>query len=89
MATMQERECSAQSTERLPFSAVRSPGAYVAHDNGDLFRVPDEGLSADHSPLIEIVCTTPRMVTKISDNPWVPISEARRLAADADLYVDF
>jgi hypothetical protein len=54
-----------------------------------LFRVPDEALTEGRSPQIEIVSTPPKVVTKIADDPWTPISKARQLAANADLFVSF
>ena len=73
----------------LAFSEITTPGCYVANENGDLFRVPEDGLVTGRSPLIEIVSRKPCMVTKISSDPWEPISKARQLAADADVYVNF
>ena len=73
--------------ESLAFSDVHAPGCYVAKENGDLFRVPDEALREGHSPQIEIVSKPPKVVTKIANDPWTPISKARQLAADADHHV--
>lgn len=78
-----------QTTHRLPFAEVNTCGTYVANDNGTLFRVPEDALEAGKSPVIEIVSRRPVMMTKISDDPWVPISKARQLAADRDLYINF
>lgn len=75
--------------ESLAFADVHTPGCYVARQTGDLFRVPAEALGEGHSPNLEIVSTPPKVVTKIADDPWVPISKARQMAADADLYVSF
>jgi hypothetical protein len=80
---------TAHTSQCLPFSEINSPGCYVANGIGDLFRIPEDGVVTGRSPLIEIVSKTPRMVTKVSDDPWAPISRARQLAADADLYVNF
>ena len=75
--------------ESVVFSDVDAPGCYVAGETGDLFRIPEEALTEGRNPNIEIVSTPPKTVTKITDDPWVPISKARRLAADADLSVGF
>ncbi len=75
--------------ESLAFSDVRTPGCYVARVSGDLFRVPEQALAEGNSPHMEIVSQPPKVVTKIADDPWVPINKARRLAADADLFVSF
>lgn len=78
-----------QHTERVPFGDLSKPGAYVSNDTGCLFRIPDDGLVSGRSPLIEIVGKSPIMMTKVSEDPWIPISKARQLAADADLYINF
>lgn len=51
--------------------------------------MPNEALVNGRSPPIEIVSTEPTMMSKLSDNAWIPISKARQLAADADLDVAF
>jgi hypothetical protein len=75
--------------ENVPYDQVNWPGCYVCNDTGNLYRVPDDSLAAGRSPLIAIVSKTPMMMTRISDDPWLPISKARQLAADADLYINF
>ncbi len=77
------------TSQCLPFSEVNSAGCYVENGVGDLFRIPENGVVTGRSPLIEIVSRTPRIMTKVSDDPWLQISKARQLAADADLYVNF
>lgn len=77
------------TSQCLPFSDINSPGCYVANGGGELFRIPEDGVVTGRSPVIEIVSKTPRMVTKVSDDPWLAISKARQLAADSDLYVNF
>lgn len=74
---------------RIPFGEIHDPGAYVNIATGSLFRIPDEALSKGHSPAIEIVSLTGPMVSKICEDPWVPINKARQLAADADIRINF
>jgi len=74
---------------RVAFSELSECGAYINENTGALFRVPEEAVVSGRSPLIEIVSTEPTMMAKLSDNAWIPISKARQLAADADLYVAF
>lgn len=74
---------------RVAFADLNEPGAYVDERSGALFRVPDDALTTGRSPLIEIVSEQPTMLTKLSDNAWIPISKARQLAADADMTVAF
>ncbi len=78
-----------QRNRRIPFEEVREPGAYVCNATGNLFRIPEDGLVGGRSPCIEIVCKQGTMMTKLSDDPWIPISKARQLAADSDLQVNF
>ena len=52
-------------------------------------RVPEEALEAGRSPTIDVVSNKPWLVTKISDNPYLPLGAARALAADMDLYINF
>jgi hypothetical protein len=75
--------------ERVPFDQVQTPGCYVQNNTGILYRIPEEALSTGRSPLIEMVCKADTTVTKISQDPWIPISKARQLTADADLYPNF
>jgi hypothetical protein len=65
------------------------PGCYIANFTGHLFRIPDQAVAAGRSPLIEIVSKQGTLMTKVSDDPWIPISKARQLAADADLQPNF
>ncbi|MGD8452985.1 MAG: hypothetical protein PVJ57_14290 [Phycisphaerae bacterium] len=73
----------------VPFDYVDTPGAYVCNWDGHLLRVPRGALSRDSSPAINIVGSTPLMVTKISDDPDVSVAEAKRLAADFSITADF
>ncbi|MFQ5590464.1 MAG: hypothetical protein ACE5HE_04795 [Phycisphaerae bacterium] len=75
--------------ESLAFSDVHAPGCYVGRETGYLFRIPQEAVVEGRGPQIEIISRPPKTVTKIADDPWVPIGRARFLAADADLYVGF
>ena len=74
---------------RVPFCDLNEPGAYVNERTGELYRVPEDALISGRSPLIEIVSDHPTMMTKLSENAWVPISKARQLAADCDMDIAF
>jgi hypothetical protein len=73
----------------LPFAEIQASGCYVSLNTGDLYRISAEALASRGSPLIKIVSKTGSLMTKIADDPWVPINEARRLCADADLHPNF
>ncbi|HVP13390.1 MAG TPA: hypothetical protein VMV94_19615 [Phycisphaerae bacterium] len=78
-----------QHYQNVPFGEVQTPGCYVSTTTGTLFRIPAEALALGRSPLIEIVSRTGTLMTKITDDPWVPINKARQLCADADVYPNF
>jgi hypothetical protein len=71
----------------IPFDSIRSPGTYVCNWNGHLLRVPQRALVPDG--VINIVGPEPLFVTKISDDPSVPLSRARQAAAELQVPVNF
>ncbi len=71
------------------FSQIEEQGCYVTQNTGRLLRVPSDALSPGRSPLIATVGRNPWLVTKISDDPYAPLSTARMAAADLDLRIDF
>lgn len=72
----------------IQFNEITEPGAYVSQQ-GDLYRVQEEGLKTKHSPMITKVSKNDTRVTRITDDPFVSLNKARVLAADADLPVNF
>jgi hypothetical protein len=78
-----------QGYARMMFSEVHDCGSYVNVDTGSLFRIPEEALAKGRSPIFEIVSLTGPVVCRLSSDPWVPISKARQLAADADIQINF
>ena len=73
----------------FPFENINEPGTYICQWNGHLLRVPEDGIAPGRSPLVNFVGPEPLFVTKISENPWIPVSKARMLASNFDLYVNF
>ena len=73
----------------IPFEAINEPGRYVCNWSGHLLRVPQDGVAPGRSPLINIVGREPLFVTKLSDNPYIPMTKARLLAANFDVGVNF
>ncbi len=71
------------------FDQVNTPGLYIENRAGFLFRIPEDALVPGRSPGIEILSTDPCVVTKISDDPFLPITKARMIAADLDLQAWF
>ena len=82
-------EHDVRSFVQIPWERVSEPGAYLSNWTGHLIRVPELGLKAGFSPVIEILGKEPMIVTKLSDDPYLPISKARMIAADLDLSVNF
>ncbi len=72
----------------IPFDAIRAPGSYVCNWNGYLLRVPQGSITTRAQP-INIVGSAPLFVTKISDDPDLPVSAARQVAVDLKLHVSF
>ena len=73
----------------MPFESICEPGAYVCNWSGHLLRVPEDATTAGRSPLINIVGPDNLFVTKISENPYVPVTKARLLASNYDIAVNF
>ncbi len=71
------------------FDQINRPGLYLENRTGALFRIPQDALVSGRSPALEILCNEPCIVTKISDDPFVPVTKARMLAADLDLQINF
>ena len=80
--------CSTTGTV-VPFDCISEPGAYVCNWSGHLLRVPQDGVTAGRSPMINIVGTEPLTVTKISDNPYITLTKAKLVACNFDLFVNF
>lgn len=72
----------------IPFDAIRAPGSYVCNWNGYLLRVPPDSISVCVRP-INIVGSAPLFVTKISDDPDLPVTVARQAAVNLCLRVSF
>ncbi len=74
---------------QLPFEAINEPGSYICNWSGHLLRVPEDAVKLGHSPLLSIKGTETPFVTKISSDPYLPVTKARMLAADCDAAVNF
>ncbi len=73
----------------VPFESIQDPGCYICNWSGHLLRVPEDGVAQGRSPLINIVGSEPLFVTKISDNPYIPLTKARMVASNYDRNVNF
>jgi hypothetical protein len=75
--------------QTIPFDGINTPGAYICNWSGHLLRVPEDGVTAGRSPMLNIVGSDPLFVTKISDNPYLTLTKARLLASNHDINVNF
>ena len=73
----------------VPFENIQQPGCYICNWSGHLLRVPEDGVAQGRSPLINIVGNEPLYVTKISDNPFIPLTKAKMIASNIDCHVNF
>ncbi len=73
----------------VPYEGICEPGAYVCNWSGHLLRVPKDAVSPGRSPLISIVGPDCLFVTKICNDPFVPVTKARLLACNCDMAVNF
>lgn len=74
---------------KVQFDGINDPGCYICDWSGHLMRVPPDGVAPGRSPLLNMVARDPLWVTKISDDPYIPVSKARLLAANYDFPVNF
>jgi len=78
-----------RKSSALPLDTVCSPGAYVCNWSGHLLRVPSGSLATTGTLALNIVGGEPLTVTKISDDPDLPLPQARGLAWRLGLSVGF
>jgi len=71
----------------IPFDSIRSPARTYAIGMGTSCEVPPRALIPDS--VINLVGPEPLFVTKISDDPAVPLSQARQAAAELRVPVNF
>ncbi len=87
--TYTQAESTGFQGTQIPFEAINQPGCYICNWSGHLLRVPEDGVAPGRSPLLSIIGQQPLFVTKISDNPFIPVTKARMLAANCDVAVNF
>ncbi len=74
---------------QIPFEAINEPGCFICNWSGHLLRIPEDAIKPGRSPLMNIKATETLFVTKISNDPYIPVTKARMLAADCDVMVNF
>jgi hypothetical protein len=77
-------------TTTRTWDTVNQPGSYVCNDTGRLLRVPAAALKDGNKPIIDFFGPQgPAKVTRISDNPSLPISDLRVLSTNAQIKPQF
>jgi hypothetical protein len=73
----------------VPLDVISSPGTYVCNWSGHLMRIPPASLDRAGHLTLNIIGGQPLTATKISDDPDLPVAEARGLAWSYGLSVGF
>ncbi len=73
----------------VPFNEINEEGTYYFHPTGWLYRVPADSISLGHSPMMNICSLEECYVTKVSDDPWIPLNKAREICSNWDFSVNF
>ncbi len=75
--------------EQMPIQKITLPGCYIDNTYGTLYRVTPEMLNLGGTVFHGFVGPEPWQVTRISDDYTLPLDEARIIAANASLNVNF
>ncbi len=73
----------------LAFERINQPGTYLCNWSGHLLRIPEDAVQLGRSPTLQIRAKEQLYVTKLSDDPFVPLTKARMVASDLDHAVNF
>ena len=73
---------AADDAVQVSADCISAPGCYVCDWNGHVLRVQAEAGQTRRSLMVSIVGSRPLTVTRISDNPFIPLSEARLRASN-------
>jgi hypothetical protein len=73
----------------IAFDVLCTPGAYVCDWSGHLLRVTEQALVEGRAPALNIVGTQPLTLTKISNDPQIALSQAKRIAHEYHLNINF
>lgn len=68
---------------------LTEPGAYVELGNGDLYRVPKEGLVPGASPVIKKQSAGASRLVQVSKDPFVTTLAARMTCAEHNIQPNF
>ncbi len=87
--TINPSAITSRDLHQMPIQSISQPGCYVDSMHGSLYRITPEMISIGGTPFQGIVSREPWNVTKISDDYTLPIDEARIIAANASLNINF
>ncbi len=93
--TITPANASASSREQngvgntVTFDEIREPGTYVCNWSVHLLRIPEDAVKPGRSPVLQIRGKENLYVTKISADPFVPLTKARMICSDLDQAIDF
>lgn len=73
----------------IPLDEVADAGAYISRSSGHLVRIVAAGRPLVGEELLEEHNTAPVYLTRVSTDPFVPITRARMAAANRDIEVHF
>ena len=73
----------------VPFDQINEPGCYICNWSSHLLRVVQDSIAPGRSPLLTMVGCDPLFVTQISNDPFIPLTKARLVAANCDVNVNF
>ncbi|MCP3906357.1 MAG: hypothetical protein GY715_22270 [Planctomycetes bacterium] len=76
-------------TITVPFNEICEPGTYICNWSGHLMQVPQNAITSEGVPYINIWGKETPCVTKISDDWNMNIDDARELANNCDCQVNF
>ena len=87
--TQDEHQYTYQPGSKVAFESITEPGCYICQWNGHLLRVPPDGVAPGRSPLLSIIGRDELFVTKLHNDPYIPLTKARMIAANWDIAVNF
>ncbi len=73
----------------MPFAGIDSPGSYLCKWSGHLLQVAKNGIGPGGQPCMDLVGLDSLFVTKISDDPNLTTTDARRLADHFHVHANF
>jgi hypothetical protein len=77
--------------KQVTWTQVRQPGCYVDTESGNLYRVPPEAINGSAPTIHRETKQQPNggLLVMISENPFLPSTQARMLAAQHGIEINF